>query len=293
MAEPEKQIDGYKLKQIKEFLFDDNNSTAIIILMENACIQYQDLYKKNNVPYSFIKFYFKEFEKYSPLFSYNLKQFYNNYLKMHITVEDLIDRYNRSHYSQHEGTIRGKQDSYLVFPNHVINTFSNDMQQVTNTAISAFAQNILTICKKINNKDELVNNKELYDNFLIQEYILNNNFDYIKPINEPRNIAKAKAVKNEEPEDNDKTLIGEALEDNYQSSGKITRIIIPKLNLPSAYPSDIDSSRVNKDRKRATKLSSPAKQIIFINKNRIVNVKYSSGFINKRTKKQNKFKFDF
>ena len=292
MAESEKQVDELKAKQTKDFLFDDNNSTAIIILIENACMQYQDLYKKNNVPYSFIKFYFKEFEKYSPLFSSNLKHFYSNYIKMNISVEDLIDRYNRSYYSQHEGTIHGKQDKYLVFSKHVIDNFSSEMKQVTSTTMSTYAQNILTICKKINNKDELVSNKELYDNYLIQEFILNNNFDYIKPINEPKKI-KSNLKPIEEPEDNQKTLVGEALEDNYQSSGKITKIIIPKLNLPGEYPTSPDTSRVNKNKKRVLKICSPARQIIFINKNRIVNVKYSSGFINKRKKKQNKFKFDF
>ena len=72
----------------------------------------------------------------------------------------------------------------------------------------------------------------------------------------------------------------------------IREIIIPKLNLPSSYPISLDQSRLTEN-KRTRKFCTPAQQIVFINRKKIVAVKYSNKFLEKRTAKKKKKKFDW
>lgn len=291
-----------------QFLYADDYSTATIILVEQACSQYQRVFDKNDVPFSYIEFFLSEFNKYSSLFEGKLKDYYNGYKFLGLTVTDLINRYKRSYFSQHKSIKTTKDESYLVFNSHIETSFTKNMRKVVNTNMSTLAENIIHVCNKIEKQDELVSLVELYEMFMIDKFILSHDFGQnVKTVSKVKTSGKSQVEKadslitNTDNSSNDKsnninktsstTLVGNAIKDEYQNKGKTTRVIIPKLKLPSNYPI-YETSRVEKS-KRARVFLSPAKQIIFINHHKIVAVKYSSNFLEKRKPKKAKKKFDW
>lgn len=274
------------------FLLADDNTTAAIILVEKACEQYQNLYKKNNVPYSYINFFCEEFNKYSGLFTEKLKAFYHNYTSLGITAEDLIDRYVKSYYSQHKEIKVTKNEKFLCFDSNIILTFTKEMREVTNIGVSTMVENIINICHKIDSQDELVSLIELYERYMITLYINDYSLKLSRHARKEQESMQSDTTSNNENDSDSFTLVGSALEDKYESHGKITKIIIPKLNLPSAYPISLEQSRISPN-SNSTQFCSPAKQIVFINRKKIVAVKYSNKFLEKRTSQKPKKKFDW
>jgi len=277
------------LEKKQAFLYDDSNSTACIILVEKACEQYQRLSEKYDVPFSYIEFFVSEFDKYSALFGEKLKSFFATAKKLQLKADDYISRYTNSYYAQNADIKVAKEDNFLNFDSEIETRFTNKMREVTNTIMSAFIENILAICKKIDSQDEIMNPLELYERYMVKKAVLSSKkFENMKD-------ARVEEEQKTEVEETPKTLVSSKIDDKYQQTGKITKVVIPKLNLPSAYPVNYDESRVIKSR-HAQKFCSASKQIIFINKNKIVNIKYAAAFIEKRKKKPKKnanFNWDF
>jgi hypothetical protein len=127
--------------------------------------------------------------------------------------------------------------------------------------------------------------------------VLSYNFSHKKPKKEDKPKSQKEqttvAPTEEDKEPESKLLVGNRLDDNYQNSGKITKIVIPKLDLPTEYPS-INNSRIVRFVHIAS-ICTPAKEIVFINRHKIVAIKYSSKFIDKRKpqKPKSKFNWDF
>lgn len=275
--------------QKDEFLFADDNSTACIMLVEKACNQYQTLFNKNDVPFSYVEFFVEEFNKYQSLFGEKLRDFFEKYSSLGLSAEDLVIRYTKSFYSQSIDVSSTKEEKFLVFDSPIRTSFSDSMKEVTSTAISSFVSNLLNICKKIDMQDEILNPAELYERFMIKKSVLNS--EYAQKILEK---GRKKYAGDKVAEQVSKTLVGNQIDDKYQT-GKITKVVIPKLGLPTNYPVNLEESRIIAS-KRATSICSASKQIIFINKNKIVNIKYSSAFIEKRKKKpktNKNFNWDF
>lgn len=275
-----------------KFLSADDNTTAAIILVEKACEQYQTLYKKNNVPFSYVNFFCEEFNKYSGLFTEKLKTFYQNYTSLGISAEDLIDRYTKSYYSQHKEIKVTKDEKFLCFDTSIVLTFTKEMREVTNIGVSTMVENIINICHKIDSQDELVSLIELYERYMIAQYVNDYKIKLSKRAQKEQEAIQAEAAETNTTDSDSFTLVGSALEDKYESHGKITKIIIPKLNLPSAYPISLEQSRISPNN-RSSLFCTPAKQIVFINRKKIVAVKYSNKFLEKRTAQKPKKKFDW
>ena len=169
--------------------------------------------------------------------------------------------------------------------------------------------NIKTICEKIENGDELLNKKELFERYMIDRFLDNYT---------PSNIIKTKKTqkvindKTEEPATNEQTsgsVQKVSLEEiqNYDEDlkgketdvpvqkGKVTKLFIPRLMLPSPYPIMLDSSRINSDY-RAKSLLRADEMIDLFNQYKFKAVSYKTGFIEKRKKTKKpkpKFSFDF
>ena len=75
-------------------------------------------------------------------------------------------------------------------------------------------------------------------------------------------------------------LTGERLNISKQK-GKITRIIIPKLKLPTAYPKTVTFNRFNSNF-RARNFVSASREILILNDLKINGVAYSDNFVEKR-----------
>lgn len=269
-----------------DFLVSHENSTACIILVEKAVEQYQNTFKKLNVPYSYIGFFCSEFNKYSGLFTNKLKDYYDGFAQYNVTTEDLIDIYVRSKYSQHQEVKNTKYDKLLCFKDKIILSFTKEIRQVKNLSMSTMVENIINICSKIDHQDELLDNVELYEQYMINQFLKDYQF----------NLARSSKKRSEDASDgNDpaKKLVGTAMDDIYEPHGKVTRVIIPKLSLPTEYPIDLENSRLTEN-KVSHKFCSPAKQIVFINRKKIVAIKYSPSFVFKRTESKKKpFNWDF
>lgn len=268
------------------FLASHENSTAAILLIEKACEQYQNTFNKLNVPFDYIEFFCEEFNKYSGLFTNKLKDFHDGFVKYSVTPEDLIEIYATSHFSQHSEIKVTKNTKYLCFKHPVVLTFTKEMRQVKNLNISTLVENIVNICYKLSKQDELLSLVDLYEQFMIRKFLADYKF---KKLNTDTQIES----KSGSQEDDNNMLVGNSIDDIYQSEGKITRIVIPKLKLPSAYATDQENSRVLANR-RVFHFCSPAKEIVFINRKKIVAVKYTTDFIERRQeKKKKKFDWDF
>ena len=63
--------------------------------------------------------------------------------------------------------------------------------------------------------------------------------------------------------------------------GKITKIVIPKLKLPTAYPKTVTFNRYN-SKFRARNFVSASRQILILNDMKINGVAYSTNFVEKR-----------
>ncbi len=272
-----------------DFLSQPDNATASIILVEKAVEQYQNVFKKLNVPYSYIGFFCSEFNKYSGLFTNKLKEYYDSFVKHNIKSEDLIDVYAKSRYSQHQGVKVKKNETFLCFDSNIILSFTKEMRQVKNLNMSTMVENIINICSKIDHQDELIGIVDLYEQYMINQFLKGYTFKLTK-----KALKEQEEAKSGSKFDPSEKLTGKAIEDIYQAHGKITRVVVPKLNLPTTYPVDFSNSRLIQN-KRASKFVSPAKQIVFINRKKIVAVKYSSAFILKRKEDKNKkpFNWDF
>lgn len=284
--EPELIIDETPTKL--DFLVQPDNVTATIILVEKAVEQYQNAFKKLNMPYSYMGFFCSEFNKYSGLFTNKLKDYYEGFVKYDVRTEDLIEVYVKSKYSQHSEVKHKKHENWLCFNSNVILSFTKEMRQVKNLNISTMVENIINVCSKIDHQDELVGIVDLYEQYMINEFLKG------YTINVKEKIEKSKITPVQD-DAKDKKLMGNAIDDIYQSHGRVTRVVIPKLNLPISYPVDLENSRLTAN-KRAHKFSSPARQIAFINRKKIVAVKYSTTFVLKRQedkKKKKPFNWDF
>lgn len=267
-----------------DFLVSPDNVTATIILVEKAVEQYQNAFKKLNMPYSYVGFFCSEFNKYSGLFTNKLKEYYDGFIKYNVQTEDLIEVYVKSKYSQHSGVKNKKHENWLCFDSEIILSFTKEMRQVKNLNISTMVENIINVCSKIDHQDELIGIVDLYEQYMINQFLKG------YTINVKEKIKKAKPVVED---DKNKKLIGDAIDDIYQSHGRVTRVVIPKLSLPTAYPIDLENSRLTAN-KRSRKFCTPARQIVFINRKKIVAVKYSPYFAFKRTEnKKPKFNWDF
>ena len=66
-----------------------------------------------------------------------------------------------------------------------------------------------------------------------------------------------------------------------QQQGKITKLIIPRLKLPTSYPKTVNFSRFNSNYK-AKNFVSTSRMILILNDLKINGVAYSNNFVEKR-----------
>ena len=175
-------------------------------------------------------------------------------------------------------------------------------------------ENIKNIVNELSNTDNLITKQEEYEKYLIENFLDNYIPENIEPkksvsttkyeptkntdndtINKHKNKKHEKEqTKKVEPVKENLELTGKQ-EEMPEQKGRVVKLYIPKLTLPSAYPTLQDISRVDSDYK-ITKIATPDKMITLLNKYKIIAVKYHSSFIDKRKnvkKPKPKFSFDF
>ena len=155
---------------------------------------------------------------------------------------------------------------------------SNNSNKSTESAI----QNIKKITEHINDSDELISFGKKYENFMISEIVRQNEFN--GSYNGKSILVLNVYDNSESPHIVSATKRAERLTSERinisTKSGKVTKIVIPKLKLPSSYPKAV-SSRYD-SRYKARNLVSASRQILILSDLKINGVAYSTNFIEKR-----------
>ena len=142
--------------------------------------------------------------------------------------------------------------------------------------------NLIKITEHINESDEIIPFYENYENFMIAKMVKRSEFT-------DGNKGKSKVIVNIYNNDDSPQIISATKRAERITSeriniskqkGKVTKIIIPKLKLPSVFPKS-SFSRYN-SKFRARNFVSASREILILNDLKINGVAYSSNFIDKR-----------
>lgn len=286
----------------------ENNLTTSNILLHFACLDYISTYKSNMVPFNYIEYFIKYVSTYENLFKTDLVNFYKDFDINNIDIELLATIYSKDMISIVVTVVKKDSIEFIVTDENPIDLLTYYMESETNDSVrKVIYSNIKLIIDNMNQSDQLISKKAMYEKYMINKFLDSYNLDNIKTnINTTDNIindeSKIISTQNELNDSNtpstplmeDKELKGKEIEVPEQK-GKVVKLFIPKLLLPSPYPVLQDTSRINSDYK-AKKLTKADKLLTIFDKYKFKAVIYSTGFIGKRKKVKKpkpKFSFDF
>ena len=276
------QIYNIELPSDDSLLSSSENIMIIESIFSQAIKKYIETFKKSEIPLTFFKFYFEEIRNYSYMFRKQTKDFFDSYAKINPDFESIAEMYNNSYFSQSSGVITKNNEKYLSLNNIDIIDYLEDMSSNSNKSTESAIQNIKKITEHINDTDELIPFEKKYENFMISEVVKNSEFNeaytgksvlvlnVYDNANSPHIISATKRAER---------LTSERINVSTKQ-GKVTKIIIPKLKLPSAYPKSA-SSRYD-SRFRTHNFVSASRQILILSDLKINGVAYSTNFIDKR-----------
>lgn len=283
-----------------------NNLTTSNTLLHFACLDYIENYKSNLVPFNYIEYFIKYVSNYEKLFESDLLAFYNNFDLSNMDLELLATIYSKDTVSIVVTVVTKDSIEFIVTDENPVDLLSYYMESETrDTTQKRIYNNLKRIIDEMNKSDELVSKKSLYEKYMINKFLDNYTpQNVIKSKKQPKtnNEASIQSVNTDEKQENliqnvtpeDKDLRGKEI-DVPNQKGKVVKLFIPKLPLPSPYPILQDTSRINSDY-RTTKLLKADSMLSIFGKHKFKAVIYSTGFIGKRKKVKKpkpKFSFDF
>ncbi len=276
------QIYLVDLPSDETFLSADNNLLIITAIFQKAIEKHVSIYKENKVPLSFIDFYMKEIRNYEYLFRIQTREFFERYDKASPNLETIAKIYNKSYFSQSSEILNIDGEIFFKLAHEDVTDYIGDIINNTDKDIMSAISNIIQITTHINNSDEIIPFYEIYENYMIAELIKKSEFQkyhgkskYILNIhsNEPSDQTKS-AIKHAERLTSERINLA-------KQKGKVTKIVIPKLKLPSAYPKTFGFNRYD-SKYKANNFISASRQILILNDLKINGVAYSNNFIEKR-----------
>jgi hypothetical protein len=277
------QMYDIELPSDETFLSSSKNIMVISTIFQQAIRQFVSIYSKKEVPLTFLQFYINEIRNYNYMFRKQTKDFFELYDRMTPNFDIMAEIYTKSYYSQATcvKTIRGEK--YLILKDLDIIDYSDDMQEASDKEIVSSITNIMKITEHINSSDEIIPFHKNYENYMISQIVKKNEFNN-------SNSGNSKVILNifnneERPQIISATKRAERLTseriDISKKRGKVTKIIIPKLKLPTTYPKTVTFNRYN-SKFRARNFVSASREILILNDLRINGVAYSDNFVAKR-----------
>ena len=264
------------------FLSSEDNLLIITTIFQQAIEKHISIYHDNKVPLSFIKFYIDEIKNYDYLFRLKTREFFEKFNKVEPNLEIVANIYNKSYFAQTSKVVHIEDEIYLILAGDSVIDYTPDVISTSNKDIISTVTNILQITNHINSSDEIIPFYEIYENYMISSIVKKSEFD--------KYYGKSKFILNihdnsESPEivsaiKKAERLTSERINLSKQK-GKITKIVIPKLKLPSSYPKTTTFNRFNSNYK-VKNLISASRQILILNDLKINGVAYSNNFIEKR-----------
>ena len=278
-------------------------------LVHFSLFDYKRNYKSSFVPFEFIRYYINKVGSYSSYFVEQLTYFYKHASIQELDIEFLIHTYQSSLTAlpveiKTQKGIKGVQITQeMVDLLGFLAEYAYDDEPA-----KTIYNNIAQIAKLITESDEILPPSELWKRYMIDKFL-----DEYTPTNinvkpEEKKTAKEdnkpsiekvtkeaeEAAKSSVSKDFDQKLKGKETQMPKQQ-GKVQKLIIPKLLLPSSYPVLTKSSRINSDY-RATSFSPADKMLHLFAGHGFKAVHYSTGFLEKRSvvkKTKPKFSFEF
>lgn len=268
----------------ESFLSSSKNIMVIATIFQQAITKHSSIYsKKKMIPLTFIEFYIQEIKNYSYMFRKQITEFFEMYEKIGPNFEVIANVYLRSYYSQAKCIKKKHGELYLVPLSDAPIDYTKDMLTSSDKDVSSSVSNIIKITEHINHSDEIIPFYENYENYMISriikrtEFVNKYNGKSRLVINIYDNTASPQIVSATKRAER---LTSERLNISKQR-GKVTKIVIPKLKLPTTYPKTVTFNRFN-SQMRARNFVSASRQILILNDLKINGVAYSNNFVDKR-----------
>lgn len=276
------QIYTIDLPKDEDFMSSGTNMMVIATIFQRAISKFVSIYHKKEIPLSFIEFYISEIRNYEYMFRKETKVFFDAFDKKVPKFEIMAEIYRKSYFSQVKKlkTIRGEK--YLIIPSFIVNDYTAEIINSSSKEVSDAVSNIVQITEHINSSDEIVDYNKCFESFIISKVIRASEFkEYTGKSKVVLNIfdnteseSTISASKRAE------RLTGERLNLSKQK-GKVTKLVIPKLKLPTAYPKTVTFNRFNSEY-HVRNFVSASRQILILNDLKINGVSYTESFVEKR-----------
>lgn len=278
------QMYNIEMPTDETFLSSSKNMMIVATVFQQAIFKHLSIYKKKKeVPLSFIEFYFTEIKNYSYMFRKQTKEFFETYDQVIPNFHIIAEIYLKSFFSQASELKFRHGERFLVLNDNKLNDYTTDMIETSSKDIVSAITNIMKITEHINHADEIIPFYKSYENFMIARIIKKQEFS-------KKYVGKSKVIVNVYDNEIRQHVIAATKHAERLTSerinlsskkGKITKIVIPKLKLPTAYPKTVTFNRFNSSF-RARNFVSASRQILILNDLRINGVAYSTNFVEKR-----------
>ena len=277
------QMYTIELPTDETFLSSSKNLMVIATIFQQAITKHLSIYNKKEVPLSFIEFYISEIRNYSYMFRKQTKEFFEIYDKIAPNFEIIANVYLKSYFSQCKTIKTKKNEKYLILESEYITDYTEDMLTNSDKEIVSSISNLIKITEHINHSDEIIPFYENYENYMISKLI--NKMEFVNKYKGKSRVVLNIYNNEHSPQIISATKRAERITSERinlsKQKGKVTKIVIPKLKLPSAYPKTVTFNRYN-SKFRARNFVSASRQILILNDMRINGVAYSNNFIEKR-----------
>lgn len=276
------QIYTIEVPNDEDFASKSLNMMVVATIFERAISKYVSIYHSKHIPLSFVEFYISEIQNYDYMFRKGTKSFFESYMKILPKLDVLVEIYTQSYFTQISHTKFIKNEKYLILPSLTLNDYSAEIIKTSPKEVADTVSNIVKITEHINKSDEIVDYNKCYEKFLISKIIRESEFvDYsgkskviLNVLDNSQSESIISAAKRAE------RLTGERLNISKQK-GKVTKLIIPKLKLPTTYPKTTTFNRFNSNY-HVRNFVSASRQILILNDLKINGVSYSEDFVEKR-----------
>lgn len=276
------QIYTIDLPKDEDFMSSGMNMMVIATIFQRAITKYVSIYHKKEIPLSFVEFYINEIRNYDYMFRKETKVFFDAFDKKVPKFDVMAEIYRKSYFSQVKKIKLINGEKYLIVPSLIINDYTSDIINSSSKEVADTVSNIMKITEHINHSDEIVDYNKCYEAFIISKVIKATEFkEYsgkskviLNIFDNTESESTISAARKAE------RLTGERISLSKQK-GKVTKLIIPKLKLPTAYPKTVTFNRFNSEY-HVRNFVSASRQILILNDLKINGVSYNESFVEKR-----------
>lgn len=276
------QIYSIDIPKDEDFASDGLNMMVVATIFQCAITKYISIYHRKEIPLNFIEFYISEIQKYDYMFKKETKKFFETYNTTTPRIDVLAEIYRKSYFSQIKKIKSFNRDKFLILPSVSINDYSEEIVRASTKDVADTVSNILKIAEHINKSDEIVDYNKCFEGFIIAKLIKEQEFKEYSG----RSKVILNILDNTESETTilaskrAERLTGERLNLSKQK-GKVTKLVIPKLKLPTTYPKTTTFNRFNSEY-FVRNFVSASRQILILNDLKINGVSYTENFVEKR-----------